>query len=241
MFGAVAKTWFAKEADIDPKKLFVVSIMPCVAKKDELTLPGMDDHVDLALTTREFARMVRACHINVEELEEAAFDAPLGESTGAGVIFGASGGVMEAALRTVYAVLAGKNPPPDAFRTVRGNARAPFTGVVEAEFDVPLKDGSTKSLRLAITSGLANTRRLVDAIIAGTVHYDFVEVMACPGGCAGGGGQPIAPNCELAKVRGARLWMGVLFRMITLRLKSIFKAGVSRKNFSAILPEGPTR
>ena len=201
MFGAIAKTWFAKTHDIDPKKLFVVSIMPCVAKKHECALPTMNSagagqDVDIVLTTREFARMIRADHINMAELTEEPFDNPLGESTGAGVIFGTTGGVMEAALRTVYCVVTGKKPPEtDAFKKVRG-----MQGWKSAEFDVA---GTT--VKVAVASGLANTRKLIEAIRKGKVKYDFVEIMACPGGCAGGGGQPIAKWEELAEARSENL------------------------------------
>jgi len=202
MFGAVAKTWFAKTYDIDPKKIFVVSIMPCVAKKHECALPAMNSaganqDVDIVLTTREFARMVKADHINVKDLQEEAFSNPLGESTGAAVIFGATGGVMEAALRTVYCVVTGKKPPDtDAFKEVRG-----MQGWKSAKFDV-----AGKTVKVAVASGLGNARKLMEAIRKGEVEYDFVEVMACPGGCAGGGGQPIAIWEELAEVRGDNLF-----------------------------------
>jgi NADH-quinone oxidoreductase subunit G len=224
MFGAVAKSYFAETKNLDPKKLFMVSIMPCTAKKHECAIEGegMDSagagpDVDVVLTTREFARMLRSAHIIPATLSEEGFDTPLGESTGAGVIFGASGGVMEAALRTVYFSLTGKNPPSaDIFRQVRGRADAPFTGVTSAEFVVPI-DGKEAPVRVAVTSGLGNARRLIEAILAGEAEYDFVEIMACPGGCAGGGGQPIASRVpgstafpgepvELAQERGARLW-----------------------------------
>ena len=201
MFGAIAKTWFAQTHNIDPKKLFVVSIMPCVAKKHECALPTMNSagagqDVDMVLTTREFARMIRADNINMTDLKEEPFDNPLGESTGAGVIFGTTGGVMEAALRTLYCIVTGKKPPAaDAFREVRG-----MKGWKSAKFDV-----AGKTLRVAVASGLGNTRKLMESIRKGEVVYDFVEIMACPGGCAGGGGQPIAKEEERAEVRGENL------------------------------------
>lgn len=202
MFGAVAKTWFAASQKIDPAKMFVVSVMPCVAKKHECALPGMDSagagpDVDAVLTTREFTRMLRSDHVNVKELPDEPFDMPLGEASGAGVIFGATGGVMEAALRTVYCVITGKKPPTtDAFRKVRG-----MEGWKSAEFDI---EGRT--VRVAVASGLGNARALVEAIRKREVQYDFVEIMACPGGCAGGGGQPIAMGREPAGERGERLF-----------------------------------
>ncbi|MDR2489297.1 MAG: [FeFe] hydrogenase, group A [Desulfovibrio sp.] len=203
MFGAVAKSYFAETKNIDPKKLFVVSIMPCVAKKHEAALPTMNSagagqDVDIVLTTREFSRLLRSENINIASLKEEVFDDPLGEASGAGIIFGATGGVMEAALRTVYCIITGKKPPSDdAFKGVRGSMH----GWKSAAFDVA---GTT--VKVAVASGLGNTRKLMEAIRAGTAHYDFVEIMACPGGCSGGGGQPIAMGEELAETRGNNLF-----------------------------------
>ncbi|WP_165046243.1 [FeFe] hydrogenase, group A [Adlercreutzia sp. ZJ138] len=201
MFGAAAKTWFAEKEGIDPNKIFCMSVMPCVAKKHECALENMNDagagqDVDLSVTTREMARMLRECGIDPRELEEEEFDNPLGNATGAGVIFGATGGVMEAALRSAYFLVTGENPDPDAFRDVRG-----LDGWKEATFDL-----AGIPLRVAVASGLANTNRLLAALDAGEVQYDFVEIMACPGGCAGGGGQPIHDGQELAGVRGDILY-----------------------------------
>ena len=140
--------------------------------------------------------MVRAEHLNPLALDEEPFDQPLGTATGAGHIFGATGGVMDAALRSAYFLATGENPDPDAFRDVRG-----LKGWKECVFDM----GGTP-LRVAIASGLGNTRRLLEALRAGEVSYDFIEIMACPGGCAGGGGQPIHDGCELAGERGDILW-----------------------------------
>ena len=202
MFGAVAKSYFAEKLGVDPHKVFVVSIMPCSAKKAESELPEMrdacgDPDVDVVLTTREMVRMFRSDGVVPEELEEMPFDSPLGSGTGAAVIFGATGGVMDAALRSAYFLAAGKNPDPDAFRAVRGTQ--PWR---EANFDVP----GAGTVRVAVVSGLANTRRLMEAIDSGEADYDFVEVMACPGGCSGGGGQPIHEGVEMAADRGGRLW-----------------------------------
>ena len=202
MFGAVAKSYFAEKKGIDPHKLFVVSIMPCSAKKAESELPTMKDacgdrDVDVVLTTREMVRLFRSDCIVPAELEEAEFDSPLGSGTGAAVIFGATGGVMDAALRSAYYLVTGKNPDPDAFQQVRGSK--PWK---EAAFEIP---GAGK-VRVAVVSGLANTRRLIEAVDSGEVDYDFVEVMACPGGCAGGGGQPIHEGVEMASSRGSQLW-----------------------------------
>ncbi len=202
MFGAVAKSYFAEKLGIDPKKLYCVSLMPCVSKKSERALPTMvndagDPDVDAVITTREFERMLRSRGVALNLLGEIPFDSPLGESTGAAVIFGATGGVMDAALRTAYHMVTGENPDADSFAAVRG-----LEGWKEAEFTIP----GAGSVQVAVVSGLGNTRRLMEALEEGSVHYDFVEVMACPGGCAGGGGQPISPDQELAGVRGDKLW-----------------------------------
>ena len=204
MFGAVAKTWLAKRLGVDPKNIFSISVMPCVAKKAESELPGMQSEVgcdvDLVLTTRELARMMRAENIAVSGLEDSSFDSPLGDGSGAGVIFGATGGVMEAALRTAYFLVTGENPPADAFREVRDNGRS--KGWREATFDL-----AGTPVRCAVASGLGNARRLIRALRRGEVQYEFVEVMACPGGCAGGGGQPVdGSDREKAAPRGEVLY-----------------------------------
>ena len=201
MFGSVAKTWYAQKLGVTPDKIFCVSIMPCVAKKAEAELPTMATEygpdVDLVLTTREFVRMIRADKLNVATLAEEPLDDPMGMHSGAGVIFGATGGVMEAALRTAHFVLTGENPDPDAFAAVRTGP-----GLREATYEV-----AGIPVRCAVVSGLGNARELIEQIKAGKAHYDFVEVMACPGGCVGGGGQPInTDDVELYGVRGQRLY-----------------------------------
>lgn len=200
IFGAILKTYFAKQKGLQPEEICSISIMPCVSKKREAALASMNSSgaqdVDIVLTTREFARMIRAEHIDLNTLEEMPFDNPLGKSTGAAVIFGVTGGVMEAALRTAYAILEGKEAPFDAFLDVRGNADRR-----EKEFTL-----AGKTVRTCTVSGLGNAGKLLDDIKAGKVHYDFVEVMACPGGCVGGGGQPIHDGCELAASRGEKLY-----------------------------------
>ncbi len=190
MFGAITKSYYAQKLGVDPEKIFCVSIMPCLAKKDEYTWDGAKD-VDAVLTTREVERLFKAFFIKTDELEEDEFDNPLGESTGAGVIFGATGGVMEAALRSAYYLVTKKNPEPDAFKAVRG-----LDGWKEAEFDL---DGT--DIKVAVTSGLGNTRRLMNAIKKGEVHYDFVEIMSCPGGCINGGGQPFKDDASMVEER----------------------------------------
>jgi len=200
MFGAVTKSYFAEKIGVEPKDIFCVSIMPCTAKKYESDVPEVNDasdkDVDVVLTTRELNRMLRAFQVNVKALPEEDFDSPLGEGTGAAVIFGVTGGVMEAALRSAHFLLTGQNPDPDAFREVRGQQ-----GWREATFDI---NGTT--VRLAVASGLGNARDLIKAIKSGRAQYDFVEIMACPGGCAGGGGQPICNDRDLSAERGTRLY-----------------------------------
>ena len=202
MFGALAKSYFAEKKGLDPHKVFVVSVMPCSAKKAERELPGLNDacgdpDVDAVLTTREMVRLFRSDGLIPASLKEAEFDSPLGSGTGAAVIFGATGGVMDAALRSAYYLVTGENPDADAFRQVRGDR--PWK---EAEFSIP----GAGTVRVAVVSGLGNTRKLMEAIESGQADYDFVEVMACPGGCAGGGGQPIHEGVEMAAPRGSLLW-----------------------------------
>ena len=201
MFGSLAKSWLAQKLGVEPEKIFCVSIMPCVAKKAECELPTMaTEHgpdVDLVLTTRELVRMIRADKLDPATLPEEPMDDPMGIHTGAGVIFGATGGVMEAALRTAAFVLTGKNPDPDAFAEVRIGP-----GLREATYEV-----AGIPVRCAVVSGLGNARELIERLKAGKAHYDFVEVMACPGGCVGGGGQPVSvEDEELYSVRGQRLY-----------------------------------
>ena len=202
MFGAVAKSYFAEKMGLDPHKIMVVSMMPCTAKKAECTLPEMtsacgDPDVDVVLTTREMCRLFRSDCIVPTELPEMEFDSPLGTGTGAAVIFGTTGGVMDAALRSAYHMVTGKNPDADAFREIRGSK--PWK---EAVFTIP----GAGEVRVAAVSGLSNVRALMEAIDHGRADYDFVEVMACPGGCAGGGGQPIHDGTEMAEARGNVLW-----------------------------------
>ena len=201
MFGAIAKSYFAEKIGIDPKRLFVVSIMPCVAKKSEAARPEFgkdgDPDVNISITTRELAHMIRFANMNFDELEESDFDRPLGESTGAGVIFGTTGGVIEAAVRTAYEIQTKKTLPKLDFTELRGLA-----GIRSATIDfdgVPVKIG--------IAHGLGNARRLVEEIRAGRSPYHAIEIMACPGGCINGGGQPYhRGNEELLKRRAEALY-----------------------------------
>ena len=189
MFGALAKTYYAEKTGIDPKNIVSVSIMPCTAKKAEAVRPefshnGVQD-VDFVLTTRELARMIKEAGIDFAAIPAEEYDAPFGIATGAGVIFGSSGGVMEAALRTVVEVLTGKVLESIDFKTVRGLA-----GIKEAALQV-----GDLTVKVAVANTLSNARIVMDKIRAGEADYHFIEIMACPGGCIGGGGQPV-PVCE---------------------------------------------
>ncbi|WP_017416132.1 NADH-dependent [FeFe] hydrogenase, group A6 [Clostridium tunisiense] len=189
MWGSIAKSYFAEKMNIDPKNLVVVSVMPCIAKKseaarDEFTLENGVKDVDIVISTRELARMIKEAGIDFNSLQNEEFDNPMGESTGAGVIFGTSGGVMEAALRTAYEWLTKNTLEQVDFEAVRG-----LTGVKEATINI---DGT--DIKVAIVSGLGNARDLLEKIRAGNTEYHFIEVMACPGGCINGGGQPYSNN-----------------------------------------------
>ncbi|MBE6803788.1 MAG: 2Fe-2S iron-sulfur cluster binding domain-containing protein [Ruminococcaceae bacterium] len=185
MFGAVMKTYYAEKLGMDPKDMVVVGIMPCTAKKfetkrDDQAASGYPD-VDIALTTRELARMIESAGIYFRHLPDEQFDNPFGESTGASTIFGATGGVMEAALRTAVEKLTGETLENVDFTAVRG-----MEGVKEAEYDV-----AGKKIKVAVASGTKNAKVLMDQIKNGTSEYLFIEIMGCPGGCINGGGQPI--------------------------------------------------
>jgi NADP-reducing hydrogenase subunit HndD len=187
MFGAITKTYYAQKMGLDPKNIVCVSVMPCTAKKfevgrDNQSAAGVPD-VDIAITTRELARMIKRAGLMFNMLPDEKFDDPLGESTGAGVIFGATGGVMEAALRTAVETLTGEELGKLEFEDVRGTK-----GIKEASYNV-----NGIEVKVAVCSGLANAKQLLTDIREGKANYHFVEVMACPGGCVNGGGQPIQP------------------------------------------------
>ena len=191
MMGAVIKSYYAEKNNIDPKNIYVVSVMPCTAKKFEADRPelgndGLQD-VDAVLTVRELARMIKQAGIDFARLADEDFDEVLGDSTGAGVIFGATGGVMEAALRTVYEIVTGKTLEKVEFDAVRGTE-----GIKEAEIDL-----NGKTVRVAVAHSTGNAKKLLDAVKAGEKHYDFIEIMGCPGGCVTGGGQPIVNAKDL--------------------------------------------
>ncbi|MCE5193478.1 MAG: NADH-dependent [FeFe] hydrogenase, group A6 [Candidatus Cryosericum sp.] len=214
MFGTVTKTYWAEKMGFDPRKIVVVSVMPCTAKKFEKERPEMKtafhywqekmslkdeeafNDVDFVLTTREAARMIREAGIDFANLPDEDFDKPLGESSGAGVIFGATGGVMEAALRTAYEVLTRKSLPRLDFEDVRG-----LEGMKSATIDI---DGTP--LRVAIANGLGNARILIEEVQKGESPYQFIEIMTCPGGCLGGGGQPLSNNPDIKKRRAEAIY-----------------------------------
>lgn len=187
MFGAIAKSYYAEKAGIDPKKMVVVSVMPCVAKKTEANRPEMEVEgirdVDISLTTRELGDMIKQSRIDFLNLKDEGFDKILGEYTGAGVIFGATGGVMEAALRTVADILTGEDLEEIEYKATRG-----LEGVKEAAVTLPI-DGVDTEIKIAIAHGTKNAAKVLEAVKSGEKNYHFVEVMACPGGCVNGGGQ----------------------------------------------------
>lgn len=200
MFGALAKTYYAQKEGIDPARIFVVSIMPCTAKKYEAGRPEMNSSgyrdVDVVLTTRELGRMLKQAGIDFDSLPEEDYDAPLGISTGAGVIFGATGGVMEAALRTAYELVTGATLVSLDFEEVRG-----LEGVKEASVNL-----AGMELKVAVAHGLGNARKVLDAVVNKEREYHFIEIMCCPGGCIGGGGQPVPVDNEIRAKRIAAIY-----------------------------------
>jgi NADH-quinone oxidoreductase subunit G/[NiFe] hydrogenase diaphorase moiety small subunit/NADP-reducing hydrogenase subunit HndD len=208
MFGALAKTFYAQKRNLDPSKVVSVSIMPCTAKKFEADRPEMRasgyKDVDYVLTTRELAVMIKQAGIDFANLAEAQYDSIMGDSTGAGVIFGATGGVMEAALRTAYEIVTGREVP---FKNLNITPVRGMDGVKEATLKIEgcleeWKFLEGAELKVAIAHGLVNANSIMKHVKDGTAPYHFVEIMACPGGCLGGGGQPIPTNAE---IRGNRM------------------------------------
>ena len=206
MFGACVKTWWAKRNNLDPKDIVSVSIMPCTAKKFEVGRDEMKENgeadVDYALTTRELVKMIKRAGLKWDSLPDEEFDSPLGEGTGAAVIFGATGGVMEAALRTAVDVLTNQENAEVEYKEVRG-----MDGIKEATYSV-----AGLTLNVAVASGLQNAKKVLEAVRNGEKNYHFIEIMCCPGGCINGGGQPIQPNWvrETVDVKGLRA--GVLYQ-----------------------------
>jgi iron-only hydrogenase group A len=201
MFGALAKTYYAEWSGVKPADIFVVSVMPCTAKKyeasrEEMCASGYRD-VDAVITTRELARMIREAGIDFDDLKNEPYDAPMGQYTGAASLFGATGGVMEAALRTVYAEVTQESMPNLTIAPVRG-----LDGIKSASMTI----GELGQVRVAVAHGLANARRILDQIEKGTSPYHFVEIMACKGGCVGGGGQPLPTNASLLERRAQALF-----------------------------------
>ena len=201
MFGAVLKSYYAEKQGIDPKKMFVVSVMPCVAKKFESTREEMPDDVDAVITTRELARMIKQANIDFVGLEDSKFDDPMGEATGAAAIFGTTGGVMEAALRTAYETVTGQELAKVDFESVRGK-----DGIKKAEVQI-----GDVNLKVAVAHGLSNARIILEEIKNGTADYQFVEIMACPGGCVTGGGQPIVSSKKRSEVDVRKLRADALY------------------------------
>ncbi len=209
MFGAIMKTYYAKKTGIDPKNLAVVTVMPCIAKKFEVTRPdecaageGIPD-VDASITTRELARMIKNYGIDFKALDsKTQFDDPIGKGSSAGLIFGATGGVMEAALRTVAEVATGKTLDNIDFKAVRGTK-----GIKEATIVL-----GGKTLNICVASGLGNARKIMDEVKAGKSKYHFIEIMACPGGCVNGGGQPIVSSSDRNVIDVAKKRAGVLYK-----------------------------
>jgi NADP-reducing hydrogenase subunit HndD len=212
MFGPLAKTYYADKINKNPAEMVVVSIMPCTAKKFEANRPEMRGSgykdVDFVLTTRELGMMIKQAGIDFEKLEDEKYDSILGESTGAAVIFGATGGVMEAALRTAYEIVTGREVP---FANLNIKPVRGMDGIKEAS--VKIKDVKPEwsflegvELKVAIVHGLSNAKELMTNIKNGTANYHFIEVMGCPGGCIGGGGQPIPTNMEIRKKRAAAIY-----------------------------------
>lgn len=205
MFGTLVKTYFAEKENVDPAKIVSVSLMPCTAKKFEASRPEMNDSgyrdVDYVLTTREFVKMVNEANIDFKNLPEEKADDLMGAYSGAGTIFGATGGVMEAAIRTAYYVLVGKELENLNVEGVRG-----ITGIKEASLKVPTKDYGELTLNVVVAHGLGNARKVMEWIESGEKEYHFVEIMACPGGCVGGGGQPYGSSIADRARRGMSLY-----------------------------------
>ena len=228
MFGAICKTYFAEKQKIDPKKIYMVSVMPCIAKKFGSKRPEMENDglrdVDNVITTRELARMIKQANIEFEKLEDSQFDDPMGEATGAGAIFGTTGGVMEAALRTAQDILSGKDLEKIDFKQVRNGK-----GIKRATVNIAGKD-----LNIVVASGLANARKILEEIKEGKVDYQFVEIMACPGGCIMGGGQPIKSSKIRSEVDVRKLRANALY---TIDEKSVIRKSHENPTLQKIYKE----
>ncbi|MBN2694008.1 iron hydrogenase small subunit [bacterium] len=212
MFGALLKTYYAQKMGIDPEKMVVVALMPCSAKKFECNRPEMTDSgfkdVDYGLTTREMAVMIKESGIHLKDMPDEDFDSPIGHGSGAGMIFGATGGVMEAAIRTVYELVTGRKVPFDGLNVtpVRG-----MEGIKEASLLIENTVEAFRwlegvTLKVAVAHGTANAKKLMEKLKKGELEYHFIEVMACPGGCLGGGGQPIPTTPEIREARARAIY-----------------------------------
>ena len=242
MFGAIAKTWYAQRNNIDPKDIVSVALMPCTAKKFECERPEMNDSgfkdVDYALTTREMASMIKECGLDLPNLPKSDFDDPLGIGSGAGLVFGATGGVMEAALRTAYEIVTGEEVPFEKLRItpVRGmegirTAEIPIKKTVE---DWKFLEGVT--LKVMIGHGTANAKRIMEMLCKGELEgYHFIEIMACPGGCLGGGGQPIPTSPEIREARARVIYE----EDESLEIRKSHENPIVKEIYKEFLPEGP--
>lgn len=242
MFGAIVKTWYAKRNNIDPANIVSVSLMPCTAKKFECERPEMNDSgfqdVDFALTTRELGNMIKKCGMDLPNLPESDFDDPLGIGSGAGLIFGATGGVMEAAIRTAYEIVTGQEVPFEKLRVepVRGmqgirSAELPITKTVE---DWKFLEGAR--LKVLVAHGTANAKKIMEMLAAGELaEYHFIEIMACPGGCIGGGGQPLPTSLAIRKARARAIYA----EDESLTLRKSHENPIVKTIYEEFLTEGP--
>ena len=242
MFGAIVKTWYAKRSEIDPKKIVSVSLMPCTAKKFECGRPEMDDSgmedVDFSVTTREMAQMIKEAGLDLPNLPESDFDDPLGIGSGAALIFGATGGVMEAAIRTAYEIVTGEEVPFNNLKVipVRGmeGIRTAELPIKKAVDDWKFLEGAV--LKVMMAHGTANAKKVMDMLCRGELYdYHFIEIMACPGGCLGGGGQPIPTTPEIREARAKALYS----EDESLTYRKSHENPVIKKIYEEFLTEGP--
>ena len=242
MFGAIVKTWYAERNNIDPKNIVSVSLMPCTAKKFECQRPEMDDSgfqdVDYAVTTRELAKMIKEAGLDLPNLPESKFDDPLGIGSGAGLIFGATGGVMEAAIRTAYEIVTGEEVPFEKLRVepIRGmdGIRTAELPIKKAVDDWKFLEGAT--LKVMVAHGTANAKKIMEMLCAGELdNYHFIEIMACPGGCLGGGGQPIPTSPEIRQARAKAIYA----EDETLEYRKSHDNPIVKKIYADYFTEGP--
>ncbi len=242
MFGAVIKTWYAQREKLNPKNIVSVALMPCTAKKFELERPEMNasgqQDVDYGLTTREMAKMIKKCGLDLPNLPDSDFDNPLGLGSGAGLVFGATGGVMEAALRTAYEIIAGEPVP---FKNLNITPVRGMEGIRSAE--IPIKKTTKdwkflkgKKLKILVAHGTANAKKVMDKLKAGELKdYHFIEIMGCPGGCLGGGGQPIPTSPEIRKARAKAIYD----EDAGLKVRKSHENPIIKKIYKDFLKEGP--